>query len=189
MMNVIDEETIDRVKLYVSKNLSEKRYRHSVSVAETAQKLANYYSEDENLAYFAGFCHDMCKEMDTDALVNVAVENNYNLSCSEIAKPSLLHGCICGFLLQKDFDIHNEILLEAVTHHTFGKSNMHAVSKIVCIADKIEPTRSYMTSEKFDNYLKFELDELLFVVLSEIIEHRRSGNEEVFPEALWIYHL
>ena len=188
-MNTIDVEIIERVKAYVLNNLSEKRYKHSVSVAETAKMLARHYSENEELAYFAGFCHDMCKEMDKDSLTKIALENNYSLSYSDSANPSLLHGRVCGFMLQDDFNLHNEILLEAVTYHTFGKSDMHAVSKIVCIADKIEPTRSYMTLEKLDNYLKFELDELLFVVLSEIIEHRRSRHEEVFPEALWIYHL
>ena len=188
-MNTIDLETIERVRLYALNNLSEKRYNHSVSVAETAKKLAKQFRQDETLAYFAGLCHDLYKETDKQTLKDIAFAADHTLSYSETVAPSLLHGRVCGIMLEKEFDIHNEILVEAVTYHTFGKSNMHDISKIVCIADKIEPTRSYMTPEKFDYYMKLGLAELLFVVLSEIVQHRRSQNEEIFPDALWIYHL
>ena len=188
-MNAINLETIERVKSYTLNSLSEKRYNHSVSVAETAKLLAQHYSEDEELAYFGGLCHDMCKEMDKEEQKQIIIDQGETLSYGETVSPSVLHGRVCGILLQKDFDINNEILIEAVSHHTFGKNNMHPVSKIICIADKIEPTRKYMTPQKMEDYMKLGLDELLFTVLSEIIEIRRSKNAEIFPEALWIYEI
>ncbi len=188
-MKTIDFETIERVRQFSNTNLSEARYKHSINVAETAEMLAKKFGEDEKLAYFAGLCHDMCKEMDKKILVKIIEQESEILSYSETLQPGLLHGRVCGIMLQKSFGIQHNILVEAVTHHTFGKCNMHNISKIVCIADKIEPTRQYMTTQKMKNYLKLDLDEMLFLVLSEIIEKRRSEKEDVFPDALWIYDL
>ncbi len=182
----IDDDIIEEVRLYTLSSLSPHRFDHSVRVAQTAALLCKQYGEDEKLGFFAGLSHDMCKEMDKNLLIDIALEDGDKLSETEIKKPSILHGRVCEKILRKRFHINDVRVLEAVAYHTFGKKNMCNIAKIVCIADKIEPGRPYMSSSKMKNLLKLSLDELLVNVLKEIISVRRKKKDEVFPEALWV---
>ncbi len=183
---IIDNDKIEKIRLHVLTSLSSQRYEHSLRVAKTASLLCKHFGENEVLGYYAGLSHDMCKEMDKAELEQVVLANAESLSETEKKKPSLLHGRACAIVLKKQFNIVNEEILEAVSCHTFGKKNMCNIAKIVCIADKIEPGRPYMSSSKMKNLLKLTLDKLLETVLKEIITVRRKKKDEVFPEALWI---
>ncbi len=46
--------------------LTEKRYVHSLNVAESAKKLAEIYGADEEKAYLAGVVQDFAKYFKTD---------------------------------------------------------------------------------------------------------------------------
>ena len=50
-------------KAVIKPFLSEKRYRHSLAVAEEAVHLAKKYGADEEKAYTAGILHDIMKDM------------------------------------------------------------------------------------------------------------------------------
>ena len=45
---------VDDIKKYLKKNLSEKRYKHSIGTADQAKALAKQYGADEESAYLAG---------------------------------------------------------------------------------------------------------------------------------------
>ncbi len=186
MANQIDETLIEKIRLYALTALSMERYEHSLRVAKLSKELCQKYNEDETLGYLAGLSHDICKEMDKKHLEKTVMANGGKLTKTEEKKPSLLHGKACAILLQKQFAIHNRDILEAVEYHTFGKKNMSNIAKIVCVADKIEPERPYMSSSKKKNLLKLNLDDLLSAVLTEIIDVRKKKKEDVFPEALWV---
>ena len=49
---------IDGIKSELKKILSERRYVHSLGVAEEAEKLARRYGADQSKAYLAGLVHD-----------------------------------------------------------------------------------------------------------------------------------
>ena len=48
----------EKVRWYVKKSVSEKRYSHSVRTAEMCRKLCALYGHDEKIGYFAGISHD-----------------------------------------------------------------------------------------------------------------------------------
>ena len=50
-------------KAVIKPFLSEKRYRHSLAVAEEAVHLAKKYGADEEKAYTVGILHDIMKDM------------------------------------------------------------------------------------------------------------------------------
>ena len=54
---------IDLIKEDLKKNLKKSRYEHSLSVANTAKKLARIYGVDEDKAYVAGLVHDCAKSV------------------------------------------------------------------------------------------------------------------------------
>ncbi len=184
--NILDCEVLESVRLYALSSLSKPRYEHSLRVAQMAKVLCEKYDEDIYAGFLAGISHDMCKELDKKQLESLAIEDGFGLSETEMKKPSLLHGRACAVILQRDFSINDSDVLEAVSYHTFGKKKMCNIAKIVCIADKIEPGRPYMSSSKMKNLLKLSLDALLSSVLKEVISVRKKKKDEVFPEALWV---
>ena len=54
---------IETIKQKLQQILSERRYRHSLGVADEAKKLALHYGADTEKAYLAGLVHDCAKEI------------------------------------------------------------------------------------------------------------------------------
>ena len=66
---MIDKEKISK---YLKENLSEKRYRHSLGVADEAVKLAERYHSDKEKAYISGLVHDCAKEIPALSLRSIS---------------------------------------------------------------------------------------------------------------------
>ena len=62
---------IENAKELVKEKLPEKRYKHSLRVAETAVKLAEIYDGDKDKAELAGVLHDYCKYDDLSTMYQV----------------------------------------------------------------------------------------------------------------------
>ncbi len=132
----------EQIKEYIENNLSSKRYRHSVSVAEEAKKLAEKYNANVDKAYFAGLAHDMAKEIEKEEVLQLLKK----FGREDLAKRypySLIHGPVSALILKNDFLVDDEEILDAVWYHTTGKEDMAMLSKIIYIADFIEPNRKF----------------------------------------------
>lgn len=125
----------------IKKQLSEKRYAHSLRVAQTAIKLAKAHGVDEKKAYIAGILHDYCKEYSKQEQVKLAVEQGLLASREDLLMPQVLHGPVASYVLKAEGIIEDEEILQAVRFHTTGHPDMDALAKIIFIADYIEPGR------------------------------------------------
>ena len=132
---------MDNYITLLKEKLDNKRFLHSLGVAETAQELAIKNEVDPELAYLSGILHDYGKNISCENLIKIA-ENN-KLITDEIEKknPFLLHGPVGAYLLEKELGIKNREVLEAVRYHTTGKPNLGKLGLIIYIADLIEPNR------------------------------------------------
>ena len=85
---------ISEAKKLVKEKLPEKRYNHSLRVAETAVKLAEIYDGDKDKAELAGVLHDYCKYDDLSSMYQIVrqceLESDLLSYGSEI-----LHGPVC----------------------------------------------------------------------------------------------
>ncbi|MDO4800239.1 MAG: nicotinate-nucleotide adenylyltransferase [Bacillota bacterium] len=133
----------DYEKLYrvMRERLSPHRFAHSVSVARTARDLAARHGADPLRAELAGLVHDYAKEMANAE--SVAWIERFRIEPKWVfqSNPNLAHAEIGAFLLQQDGLVTDEEVLEAVRWHTYGRPGMSLLSKIVYIADAIEPGR------------------------------------------------
>ena len=59
----------DKIREYIEKNLSQKRYEHSLLVAKEGERLAVKYGENPEKAYLAGLIHDCAKELDVEDVI------------------------------------------------------------------------------------------------------------------------
>lgn len=134
---------IDKISLYAQGVLEEKRFRHSVRVAEYAASLSEVYSVDKEAAYLAGISHDICKNSKDRLLLSLAKRDGDPILDIEKKKPSLLHGRAGAVLLRDDFGVEDQEVLEAVKNHTFGIPGASDLTLLIYVSDKIEPGRGY----------------------------------------------
>lgn len=173
----------EKVRRYVKKSVSEKRYSHSVRTAEMCRKLCALYGLDEKTGYFAGISHDMCKNFKPEQLLSLAKEDGADVSELERKKPSLLHGRAAAVLLKNDFGVTDSSVLEAVANHTFGKTGMCSLAKVLYAADKIEPGREHVTEDYLARLLALSLNGLVKAVLEENIDYLRKKGSAVAQES------
>ncbi len=123
--------------------LSDKRYRHSVNVMETAVKLAVKYGEDSSKAALAGLLHDCAREIRGEEIFEACRRYDIPVDMVTRAQPELLHGSIGAELAREEYAVWDESVLDAIRFHTTGRENMSMLEKIVFIADYIEPGRNF----------------------------------------------
>lgn len=164
----------NKIQEYLKQNLKYKRYEHSLSVRDTAVKLAKIYNVDIEKAKIAGLVHDCAKNMNDDQLLSIAL--NHGIKVDEVCResPQLIHGAAGAILANEIMGISDEETLNAIAYHTTGRKNMSMLDKIIYIADYIEPLRNFPGIEElrsiafknidkallqsFDNTIKFVID-------------------------------
>ena len=188
---IFDDKTcFEKIKEYAKSNLSEKRFEHSVRVAETAALMCSLYGLDENLGLISGIAHDICKEIPSGEKIRLAEKDGGKIEGLEKEKPDLLHGRAAAVKMQEEFKIHDENLIQAVANHTFGKKGLSDIGKILFVADKIEPGRPQSTEEYRKALFAKSLKGITVSVLKENIEYLEKRGKAVAQESLdWLKDL
>ena len=146
--------------------MNEERFIHSAYTAVTAFRLALRYGLDGGRAIVAGLIHDCAKELSETRL-----KKEYDITVSpEIAAmhPKVRHAPLGALLVQKLFGITDPEIMDAVKYHTSGSENMSPLTKLIFIADYIEPTRGYddtaemykLAFEDIDKAVKAKYEEI-----------------------------
>ena len=151
-------EQIEGYKELLKKRLTAKRYTHTVSVAQTAAKLAKMYEGDADQAYLAGLLHDYARDLSPTELLTIAQENELLTDHVEVVNPDLLHGVVGAFLLRQDGLVTDEVILRAIRYHTTGHPQMDNLGRIIYIADYIEPGRDFPGVDKLRTVTYKNLD-------------------------------
>lgn len=133
--------TNEEIKTKLKTILNEKRYIHSLGVADTAKKLAHLYGEDENLAYTCGLLHDCAKNLSPVELIQLCQRFKIEITDEDLAAPNVLHSFVGAYIAQTEYGIDNEKIFSGIYNHTMGKENMPLFDKIIFVADMIEPSR------------------------------------------------
>ncbi len=168
---------IEKIKEYLKENLSDKRYNHSLGVAEEAMRLAKRYGADIQKAYIAGLVHDCAKEINPSKSVELLKEK-YGVFPDEdmVAVPRLLHGLLGSCIAHSEFEIEDEDILDAIRYHTTGKADMGCLTKIIYIADYIEPGRVYPDVDKLRDITYNDIDDgILFSLDYTICDLVKKG--------------
>ena len=127
-------------------DIGEKRFKHSLRVAETAVKLADNYGLEPKKAYLAGLIHD-CAKYNEEAYIK-----KYNIDFSiypvSSIKDPVLHSFLGAEVAKKVYNIYDRDVLKAIEYHTTGRPDMSDLEKIIFIADAIEPARDFEGIDK-----------------------------------------
>lgn len=129
---------------YLKSKLSTKRLKHSISVANLMYEIAlDNCLENPIKFYFCGLIHDIAKEMNKEELtfiMNKEFKEYLNLPFY------CYHAFVGAYLVEKELNLKDVEILNAIKFHTTGKKEMDILSIVLYAADKIEPTRGYDSS-------------------------------------------
>ena len=127
--------------------LLEKRYIHSLNVADSARALAKKYGADEEKAYFAGLVHDIMKNASDDEQLQIMGKGGIILTRTEKENKKLWHAMAGECYLRTEMGITDKDILNAVRYHTTGRAGMSILEKVVYIADYISAERDYSDAD------------------------------------------
>lgn len=162
---------------YLKEKLKKSRYEHSLSVRNTAIKMAKIYNADVEKAGTAGLVHDCAKYMSNGQILSIAEQNGMEVDEVARANPQLLHGSIAAVIAKNIMGICDEDILSAVKYHTTGKKNMNILEKIVYISDYIEPLRDFPGVEELREKALTDLNGALLDAFNNTIKVVISRNQ------------
>ena len=115
--------------------LQEKRFNHSLNVAEAAKQLAERYGENVERAYICGLLHDIEKNSPEEE------QRKYMLRFPDIPEvvvktPKLWHAPAGAAFIRDELGITDEEMVSAIKYHTTAKANMTMLEKIIYIEMK-----------------------------------------------------
>ena len=117
------------------------RYKHSLSVAQTAEQMALVYGVDPYLACAAGILHDWDKVLSPEEQIARACELGIDLGVApELVQP-LLHGMTAARHLPARYPELPDAVWQAIARHTIGDADMTPLDMVLFVADGIEPRR------------------------------------------------
>ncbi len=166
------------IKNILKENLSVNRYKHTLSVANTAKHLASIYDIDIDKCYSAALLHDFTKEY--SLVQQKEIMDKYFKDTEAYTIIPAWHSYTASIIVKEEFNIFDEDILNAIKFHTLGHKDMNDIAKIIFIADFIEPTRKHINNKYYNSLInKISLDELLYIVLKEKLYFLKSNNNYI----------
>ena len=109
------------------------------------------------------------------------------MSDLERANPLLLHGRASAFLLQRLAGYGEEEVLDAMRDHVTGREGMGQLSRILFVADFLEPTREFVSPEFRRRTSGLSLDEMVLAVLERKMHYVRVASGVLAPQSLALH--
>jgi len=163
---------MNSIEVYIKKNLNEKRLNHVYGVVETAQIMAQRFGSNPEKAKIASLFHDMFRSTPVDVL-NMYVRQ-LNLDPVFLDNANLAHGPVAAVIMERDYGIHDEDIINAVRYHTTGRDGMSVLEKIIYLADAIEPGRNYPGVDKIREAAEQSLDDACLLSMERSIKYIRE---------------
>jgi len=168
---------VERYKEILKKRLDKNRYMHSLGVSETAKELAVRNNMNPTDAYLAGILHDYAKNLSGEELLKIAQENNLIIDEVELKTPQLLHGPVGAYLIKKELGITNQKILNAIRYHTTACPDMDILTKIIYIADLIEPNRDFPEVDYLRKVTYEDLNSGILQGLNNTLQYVLENNQ------------
>lgn len=168
---------------WLQQGLKPERYTHSVGTAETARRLAELHGLDAEKAYIAGLLHDCGRIYDKEAQLPLALQWPH-LQPGELDVPMLRHGPAGAVLLRQQWNIEDKELLDAVAGHTLARRGMSDFTKLIFLADLIEPNRAAWDGiEKLRQLAALDLNRAMALAIRENQRYLQQQGREEHPAA------
>lgn len=166
------------------KEIGNNRYKHSLDVMEVSINLAQRYNYDTEKARVAGLLHDCAKYHDKTYLLKRV--DDFGIMLDEIMtyNNELIHGVLGAVVAEKEFNIQDIEILDAIRYHTTGRENMKMLDKIIYLADYIEPGRSFTGLDKVRDLAFIDIDKALILAMENTIKYLLDTNKLIHLDTI-----
>jgi len=176
------------IKKYLKSKLERKRYKHVLSVRDTAVNLASIYQADVQKTNLAALLHDCAKWMNSRQLYEALADYEIQLDEFEQLNTSLLHAIVGAELAVDLFSVKDEEILNAIRNHTRGNGSMRLLDKILYVADFAEPRRTYEEADTVRKLASQDLDQAVFEVARHKISNLAEKGVVIHPDTVVAYN-
>jgi predicted HD superfamily hydrolase involved in NAD metabolism len=174
-------EYYDTIKKY----MTPKRFLHTLGVVRTGNELARIHGESLEKAEMAGAFHDLCRDWSleklNDSVIKFGLEDFY---CNN---PNLSHSKVAAEVIEKNFEIKDFDIINAVKYHTTGRKGMSKLEKIIFISDAIEPSRNYEKVNFLREIAKRNLDLACLYTIEDTIKYLEKNKRAVQNDTYQAY--
>lgn len=183
------QELLRKINQDIQRELSEKRYNHSIGVMKKSEELAKLYKVNINKAKLVGLAHDIGKELSKEDKLKYVKENDIEIDRIEKINVGLLHGKIGADICKKRYDF-TEDMQDAIKFHTTGNKDMDLLAKIIFVADKIEEGRKYKDKNKMQELelireaAKENLDEAMLGLIDSSLIYTMQKKNLIHPDSI-----
>lgn len=156
------------------------RLAHVFGVRDTAIKLGKKYNLDTSKLELAALLHDITKYY-TNAQ-NVEIIKQHYTNSDEIISEynhNILHAFSARVIAERDYQIKDIDVLDAITSHTVGRPQMSMYEQILFISDYVEPNRTYPSCVEARELVEDSLDKATFKSINDSIKHFEALNEQI----------
>lgn len=173
---------LEKIEKSLEKKLKKDRYRHTIGVMYTAASLAMRYDENIQDALLAGLLHDCGKFGSVKEQIELCKKYKIGLTEAELEVPALIHAKLGSFLAEKEYEVSDRRVLDAILYHTTGRPDMSMLEKIIYLADYIEPGRKMIPGLDEVRKLSFtDIDRAVYVCAGNTLAYLESQNRPVDP--------
>lgn len=168
--------------------LGEKRFLHSLAVSEEAQRLAKRYGADPAKAKTAGILHDILKDADNEALLQIFRDFGILLDNAEQHTPRVWHAHAGALFIDRVLLVDDPDIVSAVRYHTTGRADMTLLEKVLFVADMTSADRKYKDVETMRRLADSSLDEAMEYGLRYTIRDLADKESPIHPDTLAAYN-
>ncbi len=144
-MTKITEPMLADLRARVMKEISPRRFRHTLAVEEMVARLcALFCPEHTDLLRAAALLHDLTKEKNEEEQLSLCGELGLDVSPQDRASPKLYHARTAAALIPACFaEFNHPMIVSAVRWHTTGHEGMTLTERLLYLADYIDESRSF----------------------------------------------
>lgn len=178
----------DDYKAILKSRLNEKRYYHSLCVADEAKRLAIKYGADEEKAFLAGLLHDITKNADKQE--HFKIFSDYGVSVDEITNDShkLWHAVSGAAYVKNVLGITDKEILSAIRYHTTARADMPLLDKILYLADFTSLDRDYDDVDVMRAKVDVSMNDAMKYALSYTINELVEKQARIHPDTFEAYN-
>ena len=178
----------DEIKEILQKKLNDKRYFHSLCVADEAKRLAEKYGADPEKCYLAGLVHDVTKNASDEE--HLQIFKTFGIILTDIEKNAkkLWHAMSGSVYLKCFLNIDDGEIIDAVRYHTTAKADMSLTAKILYLADFTSLDRDYEDVEVIRGLVDKSLEEAMAYALKYSIVDLIEQSKAVHFDTIEAYN-
>ncbi|MBQ7407938.1 MAG: nicotinate (nicotinamide) nucleotide adenylyltransferase [Clostridia bacterium] len=156
------------------------RLVHTAGVIAYSIAYAKRLGVNEESARVAALLHDVAKYLNAEDYPNCVIEKN--------VPKQVVHQYLGAYIAKEILNVTDEDVLNAIRYHTTGRPEMSLLEKIVCVADLLEPNRTYdevqslrdKINADFESGFRFCIKRLYYFILkneNQVFDLTRQANE------------